>query len=228
MCFSPEPSTCGQAGRAPVPLGEDSLEGISSPTLEGCLQALWGGWPGILSQRGGGGGSGRPSVWCWPRRGLGAAETAGWGCRPGLQRRKLSPGHSCASHPQCRGPECAVTEEEARREWRPTRVTGAPWAKALASTVRCSGDLVRAHGVLRRRAGRKAAILILTVSGAGDQKPRRRAPSSEPRNLTRLEQLKRLRKTSLSTSQYCLHIRHSADFCIALVLGIFCSQLRSW
>lgn len=54
MCFSPEPSTCGQAGRAPVPLGEDSLEGISSPTLEGCLQALWGGWPGILSQRGGG------------------------------------------------------------------------------------------------------------------------------------------------------------------------------
>lgn len=76
MCFSPEPSTCGQAGRAPVPLGEGSLEGISSPTLEGCLQELWGGWPGILSQLGG---SGRPSVWCWPRRGLGAAETGAAG-----------------------------------------------------------------------------------------------------------------------------------------------------
>lgn len=47
-------------------------------------------------------------------------------------------------------------------EWHPTRVAGAPWAKALASAVRCSGDLVPAHGELRRRAGRKAAILTLT------------------------------------------------------------------
>lgn len=125
------------------PSGQGSLEGFSSPTLEGRLQELWRDGTGLLSQLGGQAGSTR--LWCWPLRAWERLEevlpeTAGWSYWPGWQRRRLRPQHACASHPPCldrspqwrsRRPQRSATRPESQRipgqePWRGSSVRWEP------------------------------------------------------------------------------------------------------